>query len=126
MLSQRIKEIAHQRRRFGYRRTHALLKQEGYCVNIKRIYRIYRLSDLSVRRRKRKRVVLTERTPFIAARHPNECWSMDFIHDALADGLRIRCLNIVDDFTRESIAIEVDTSLSGLRVARVLDEVGKT
>lgn len=124
LLSQRIRDIAYQRRRFGYRRIHALLKQEGHYVNIKRVYRIYRLADLSVKRRRRKRVILTERTPLIATRHPNVCWSMDFVHDSLANGRRIRCLNIVDDFTRESIAIEVDTSLSGLRVARVLDEVG--
>ena len=124
-LGHRIREIAYQRRRFGYRRIHALLEREGYCVNIKRVYRIYRSLDLSVRRRTRKRVVHTERVGLYCARFPNESWSMDFVHDALANGRRIRCLNIVDDFTRESVAIEVDTSLSGLRVCRVLDEIGK-
>ena len=125
VLSQRIKEIAYQRRRFGYRRIHALFQREGHCVNIKRIYRLCRSLGLSVKRRTRKRIALTERIPLSAASRPNECWSMDFVHDRLANGRRIRCLSIVDDFTRESIALEVDTSLSELRVARFLDEIWK-
>ena len=124
-LGERIAELAAQRRRFGYRRIHVLLKREGWVINIKRVYRLYRQAGLSVRRRFRKRIALTERLPLTLPDVPNHAWSMDFVHDGLADGRRIRCLNIVDDFTKESIAIEVDTSLSGGRVVRVLDRIAQ-
>lgn len=91
-------------------------------MNHKRIYRLYRDEGLSVRRKGRKRVS-RERVPALAPSGPNECWSLDFVSDGLAWGRRIRMLTIVDAFTRESLAIEVDTSLPGVRVARVLDRV---
>ena len=122
VLRERLRELAAERRRFGYRRLHVLLRREGHVVNHKRVYRLYREEGLSVRRRCRKRVA-RERLPAAAPAGPNECWSLDFVSDALSWGRKIRMLTIVDAFTRESLAIEVDTSLSGVRVARVLDQV---
>ena len=121
-LTARLRALAAERRRFGYRRLHVLLCREGWVVNHKRVYRIYRTEGLSVRRRCRKRVA-RERLPAWAPTAPNECWALDFVSDALSWGRKIRMLTIVDAFTRESLAIEVDTSLSGVRVARVLDQV---
>jgi putative transposase len=121
-LRERLRQLAAERRRFGYRRLHVLLRREGQVVNHKRVYRIYREEGLSVRRRCRKRVA-RQRLPAAAPAGPNECWSLDFVSDALSWGRKIRMLTIVDAFTRESLAIEVDTSLSGVRVARVLDQV---
>jgi len=92
-------------------------------VNHKRVYRLYRDEGLSVRRRGRKRVAREARLPLPAPIGPNELWSLDFVSDALAWGRRIRLLCIIDAFTRESLAIEVDTSLPGQRVARVLDRL---
>jgi putative transposase len=122
-LHERIVLLAGQRPRFGYRHIHILLRREGWCVNVKRVYRLYRNAGLAVRKRSRKRIGLTERVPLFLPETPNYAWSMDFVHDGLADGRRIRCLNVVDDCTRESIVIEVDTSISGARVARVLDRI---
>jgi putative transposase len=118
----RLRELAQERSRFGYKRLHVLLRREGFVVNHKRVYRLYRREGLMVRRRRRKRVALP-RCPLPLPTGPNERWSMDFITDTLADGRVIRALNIVDDFTRECRAIEVDTSLPGLRVARVLERL---
>jgi putative transposase len=98
-LHERIVVLAGQRRRFGYRRIHVLLKREGWCVNVKRVYRVYRNAGLAMRKRSRKRLGLTERVPFFLPEIPNHAWSMDFMHDGLADGRRIRCLNVVDDCT---------------------------
>lgn len=120
-LGERIASIASQR--FGYRRIHILLQREGWAINVKRAYRLYRKVGLSVRKRSRKRIGLTERLPLLLPDHPNYVWSMDFVHDGLADGRRIRCLNVVDDFIKESIVIEVDTSISEARVTRVLDRI---
>lgn len=122
-LRQRLCSLAAERRRFGYRRLWVLLRREGFSVNHKRVYRLYREEGLSVRRRKRKRVALTARVPHALPERPNERWSMDFVSDALASGRRIRVLTMVDDFTRESLATEVDTSLPSRRVTRVLDRV---
>lgn len=122
-LLERIKAIATQKRRYGYRRIHVLLRREGWRVNHKRTHRLYSQSGLQVRKRRRKRIVMGERTPIERARGPNESWSMDFVADSLASGRRVRCLAVVDDFTRECVAAVVDTSISGARVARELDEV---
>ena len=125
LLGERIAAIATQRRRFGYRRIHILPQREGWAINVKRVYRLYRQAGHVVKKRSRKRIGLTERLPLLLLEQPNHAWSMEFVHDALADGRRIRCLNVVDDFTKESIVIEVDTSISGLRVARVLDRIAE-
>lgn len=123
ILRDRLRALAVQRSRFGYRRLHLLVKREGLQVNHKRVYRVYRAEGLAVRRRVRKRLAGTARPRLDAPTMCNERWSMDFVSDTLADGRTFRTLNIVDDFSRECVAIEVDTSLSGRRVSRVLDEV---
>ena len=122
-LRERIGEIAAAKRRYGYRRVHVLLRREGWQINHKRTHRLYREAGLQVRRRARKRIVHGERTPLAKARGPNESWSMDFVADALSSGRRIRCLTVVDDFTKECLATVVDTSITGLRVALELDRV---
>jgi putative transposase len=122
----RLQAHAAVRPRFGYRRLHILLEREGLVVNHKRLHRIYRTAGLQVRRRRRKRLTRADRVPLPAPRQRLERWSMDFTADTLADGRVFRTLNIVDDFTRECVAIEVDRSLPGLRVARVLDRLQAT
>ncbi len=108
-LRRRLLELAAQRPRFGYRRLHVLLRREGWVVNRKRVYRLYRSEGLAVRRKKRKRVAQASRQPRTVPTRANEQWSMDFMSDSLADGRQYRTLNIVDDATRECLAIEVDT-----------------
>jgi putative transposase len=122
-LRERLKELAGERRRFGYRRLGVLLRREGWGVNHKRVYRLYRQDRLQVGKRLRKRTAGVERVPLALPRGPNERWSMDFMTDSLATGRRFRTLNVVDDYTRECVRIEVDTSLGGERVARVLEEL---
>ncbi|MNS05460.1 IS2 transposase TnpB [compost metagenome] len=125
-LRERMRDLAVQRPRFGYRRLLILLRREGFNVNHKRIYRMYREEGLMVRRRKRKKFISSLRVVPDLPLQPNQRWSMDFTLDALWNGTRFRTLNIVDDYTRESLAIEVDTSLPGMRVARVLDRLAET
>ena len=99
------------------------LRRSGWCDNHKRIERIYLEEKLQVRRRRRKRVCGEAREPLIQPSRPNQVWAMDFMSDALANGRKIRLLNIVDTYSRECLRIEVDTSLPGARVARVLEEL---
>lgn len=122
-LRSRIAELAAMKRRYGYRRIHVLLRREGWSVNHKRTYRLYREQGLMVRKRKRKRIGIAERLVRPAPSAPNQSWSMDYVADALIDGRKLRALTIVDDFTRESLAIEVDTSLPGSRVVAVLERL---
>ena len=119
----RLQAHAAVRARFGYRRLHILLEREGVRVNHKRVHRIYQAAGLQVRRRRRKRVTRADRVPLPIATQRLERWSMDFTTDTLADGRNFRTLNIVDDFTRECVAIEVDRSVPGLRVTRVLSRL---
>jgi putative transposase len=125
-LMDRIGEIAAQKRRYGYRRVYLRLRREGWCVNRKRVYRLYREAGLAVRRRKRKRIGMVERKPLPKPLEANLSWSMDFVSDGLINGRRLRCLNIVDDCTRECLAIEVDTSLTGSRVKAVMERLADT
>ena len=124
-LKARLTALAGQKRRYGYRRLHVLLCREGWVINWKRTYRVYCEAGLTVRRRKRKRIVGIERQPKVIAVAPNISWSMDFVSDGFVDGRRLRCLNIVDDFTKECLAIEVDTSLPGRRVVGVLERLAE-
>lgn len=121
----RLKELAEVRRRFGYRRLHVMLKREGFHVNHKRIHRLYREEGLSLRRRRRKKTASVSRLELPKAAKPNQRLSMDFMSDSLSDGRKIRLLTIVDDFTRECPAIEVDTSISGLRVVQTLTRIAQ-
>jgi len=123
VLLRRLCELAAERRRFGYRRLDVLLRREGIVANHKRIYRVYATAKLQVRKRVKRRVALGRGEAIAPAMRPNERWSLDFVQDTLSTGRRIRTLNIVDDFTREALAIEVDTSISGPRVARIVDRI---
>lgn len=125
-LRTRIEEIAALKRRYGYRRVYLRLRREGWEVNRKRVYRIYRDAGLAVRQRRRKRIGLFERKPLPKPAVANLSWSMDFVSDGLASGRRLRCLTIVDDCTRECVAIEVDTSITGTRVQAVLERLADT
>jgi putative transposase len=124
-LTERLGALAAEKRRYGYRRLHVLIRREGHVVNWKRLYRLYREAGLAVRRRKRKRIGPVERRPLPKPTMPNVSWSMDFVSDGLANGRRLRCLTVVDDCTRECLAIEVDTSLPGMRVAATLDRLAE-
>jgi putative transposase len=119
----RLVDLARERGRFGYRRLHVLLRREGLAVNHKRVLRLYQLAGLGLRRRKRRRIPSLARGAADLPTRPNECWALDFVSDTLAWGRRIRCLTIVDCYTREAPAIEVDTSLPGARVVRVLEGI---
>lgn len=123
-LRERIGELAGEKRRYGYRRIHVLLRREGWQVNRKRTYRLYREAGLAVRRRKRKRIAFFERKPLPKPSAVNRSWSMDFVADGLVDGRKLRCLVVVDDYSRECLVLEVDTSINGRRVAAVLDRLG--
>jgi putative transposase len=125
-LRERLMAIAAEKRRYGYRRVYLRLRREGWAVNRKRVYRLYREAGLAVRRRKRKRIGPFERKPLPKPLAANLSWSMDFVSDGLADGRRLRCLTIVDDCTRECVAIEVDTSITGTRVKAVLERLAET
>jgi putative transposase len=119
----RLRELAVLRRRFGYRRLHILLRREGLTSNHKKLRRIYAEEHLQFRRRGGRKRALGTRAPLTLPQGPNQRWSMDFLHDQLSDGRRFRILAIVDDFTRECLALVADTSLSGQRVGRVLDAI---
>ena len=119
----RLRELATVRRRFGWRRLQVLLSREGVRLNHKKLRRLSVEERLQVRRRiGRKRAALL-RVPLAPALGPNQRWSMDFVHDALADGRRFRILSVVDDYTRENLCLVPDTSLPGVRVIRELEAV---
>jgi len=122
-LRTRMVELAHERRRFGYRRLHVLLKAEGLVVNRKKTERLYREEGLKVRRRRGRRRAIGTRAPIPTANRANARWSLDFVHDQLVCGRRFRILNIVNDVTRECLACVPDVSLSGRRVIRELDHI---
>ena len=122
-IRQRIRELAAERRRFGYRRLHFLLGKEGCAMNQKRFRRLYREEGLAVRKRGGRKRALGMRAPLSLPARSNERWSLDFVSDSFTDGRRFRILAVVDDFTRECLALVADTSLSGARVARELDAV---
>ena len=122
-LRRRLKALAARRMRFGYRRLTAMLLPEGVPANHKRVYRLYREEGLAMRIRQRWRIRWSGAVSHPVASRPNERWSMDFVSDCVSTGRVIRMLTIVDDCTRECPVIEVDTSLGGLRVGRVLDRM---
>lgn len=122
----RLRALAAQRRRFGSPRLEVLLRREGHVVNHKRVERIYREEGLQIKKRKKRRQTAALRIVIPAPTKPNERWSMDFVSDCTAKGRKFRCLTIIDDFSRESPAIVVDTSLPGQRVTGILDYLGST
>ncbi len=123
VLRERMKAIAVERRRFGYRRIHVLLKREGVTVNHKRLFRLYREEKLSVRKRGGRKRALGTRAPVLVPLLPNQRWSLDFVSDQFTDCRRFRVLTVIDNCTRECIALVADTSLSGKHVARELSQL---
>jgi putative transposase len=119
----RLRELARQRPRFGYRRLHALLRRESEVVNHKRVYRLYRNAGLAVRQRTRNRVARTRTVSATIGMVPNERWSLDFMQDTLASGRRLRTLSVLDTCTRKALAIAVDTSLPSRAVTQALDGI---
>jgi putative transposase len=123
----RIRDLALARVSYGYLRIHVLLLREGWKVNRKRVYRLYREEGLTMRTKKpRRHITACRRMDRPQAMEPNEGWSMDFMSDQLFDGRRIRLLTLVDNFTRESLAIDVNDHIGGHSVAEVLTQLGKT
>jgi putative transposase len=120
-IRQRLRDLAGERRRFGYRRLGILLARERMTMNPKKLYRLYREEGLSVRRRRGRKRATSTRAPAALPQGPNQRWSLDFVADVLSWGRRFRVLAIVDDFTREALALVVDTSIGGHRVVRALD-----
>ena len=124
-LGEQIRQTALVRRRFGYRRIHDMLRQQFPGVNHKRIYRLYRQANLTVKKRRKVKRPAQERVPLQLAKNINEVLSMDFVSDSLSSGRRIKCLTVVDDFSKESVDITVDYGISGQYVTRVLDQVAR-
>ena len=122
-LRARLRDLANERRRFGYRRLFILLRRDGEPSGVNRIYRLYREEGLTVRKRRARRRAMGMRAPILVEAKLNARWSLDFVHDQLADGRRFRILNIVDDVTRQCLAAIPDTSISGQRVARELTDL---
>lgn len=117
---ERLRSLAAERRRFGYRRLFVLLRREGGASGKNRIYRLYREEGLTVRKRRSRRRAIGTRAPILVEARANARWSLDFVHEQLVGARRFRILNVVDDVTRECLAAVADTSLSGRRVAREL------
>ena len=124
-LRNRIKELAGKYRRYGHWRLYVILRREGFRVNHKRTERIYRSERLSLRIRKKKKLASMARVATPEVVHANQIWAMDFVSDSLWTGRKFRSLTLVDTYTKESLAIEVDTSLSGQRVVRVLERLSE-
>lgn len=122
-LRERLRTLAQERRRFGYRRLMIFLRREGFVVNHKRLFRIYREERLMVRKRGGRKRALGTRAPMVVPALPNDLWALDFVSDQFICGRRFRILAIYDVCTRECLAAVADTSLSGQRVARELDRV---
>ena len=123
LLRQRLRELAAERRRFGYRRLGWLLEREGHVLNRKKLYRLYREEKLMVRRRGRRKRAIGTRAPLALPAAVNRRWSLDFVSDALGDGRRFRILCVVDNFSRESLAIEVGQSITGQQVVGVMNRI---
>jgi putative transposase len=129
-LRARLRELAAERPRFGYRRLHIFLRREKtgsgeecWPVNHKRVYRLYREEGLAIRHKKHKRFRAEAQVPLALPKAAHEVWTMDYTHDEVANGRKFRTLNLMDGYTRRALAIEVDTSLPGLRVVRVLERL---
>jgi len=122
----RLKAIAAERRRFGYRRLGLMLRREGIVANHKRVYRIYRSLALQLRPRRKRGVRYVRGNVIPAVTRPGERWSIDFVHDRLANGRAFRAFTAIDDFSNECIALEIDFSFSGSRVAQIFDRIAGT
>jgi putative transposase len=125
-LRRRLRELAAARVSYGYQRLHTLLRREGWPVNRKRVYRLYREEGLQLRRKRpRRRRSAVARGPRVMARYPHQVWAMDFMHDTLADGRRMRILTLIDSHTRQCLALSAGVRFRGVDVVAVLDQVGR-
>lgn len=124
-IQMRLTELAGERRRFGYRRLHILLRREGLEVNHKRVYRLYNEAGLAVKKRRRRKGIAVERQALELPEGPNQMWSMDLVMDALCYGRRLKILTVVDDYTKEALDLVVSHSISGDHVARALDAIAQ-
>jgi putative transposase len=122
VLRRRLCEMAASHVRYGYRRLTVLLRREGWTVNAKRIYRLYTEEQLIVRTKQRRKIARRQRGAIAIATAPNQCWSMDFMSDKLADGRSFRILTVVDQFTRECVCLEADRAMTGMKVAQALEQ----
>ena len=116
-------KLAERYPRYGFRKLFAVLRRQGHRWNHKRVYRVYCLLKMNLRRKCKKRLPSRNPQPLAVPPEANKCWSVDFMHDSLMSGQRFRTFNVLDDFSRECLAIEVDTNLPALRVIRVLDRI---
>jgi putative transposase len=121
LIIERLTELAQEKRRYGCRRLHELLRREGLVINHKKTERLYRKAGLSLRIKKRKKLSGALRLSLPTPSKSNQIWAMDFVSDSLASGRRFRCLNIIDLYTRECLKIVVDTSINGIRVTKTLE-----
>jgi putative transposase len=124
-IRKRLRKLSETRRRFGCPRLHIMLRREGFMINHKRTERIYRQEGLALRIRRRKKMASLLRTQIPRPDYVNHIWSMDFMRDNLSDGRTIKLLSVVDEYTRKCFRIEVDTSINGLRVSRILSEISQ-
>ena len=118
-----LREIAGERRRFGYRRLREMARRRGMVMNLKKVYRPYCEEGLKVRRRGGCKRAIGTRAPLEKALHPNAIWVLDFVSDTLETGRRFRVFNVEDQYTRRGLGVEIDTSLPGTRIVRVLDRL---
>jgi len=119
----KLAELAQRYPRYGFHKLFAIIRREGYGWNHKRVYRVYCEMKLNMRRKFKKRLRRDAPQALLQPIRPNQCWSMDFVHDRLMTGMAFRTFNVVDDFNREGLAIEVDASLPSARITRVLDQL---
>jgi putative transposase len=125
VIRKRLRKLSETRRRFGCPRLHIMLRREGFMINHKRTERLYREEGLVLRIRRRKKLASLLRTEIPRPEYANNIWSMDFMRDNLSDGRTIKLLSVVDEYTRKCFRIEVDTSINGVRVSRILSEISQ-
>lgn len=122
-LMEALEELVKKHPTIGFWKCYYRLRRNGHPCNHKRLYRVYKLLKLNIRRRIKRRLPQRVKQPLLVPEAINVCWSMDFMSDSLVDGRRFRLLNIIDDYNRESLWVEIDTSLPALRVIRVLERL---
>ncbi|MDP3935781.1 MAG: IS3 family transposase [Alphaproteobacteria bacterium] len=115
-----LRRLSYERHRFGYRRLHQLLQRDGFTINHKKVYRLYREEGLQVKQRKGRKRAVGTRMPLRKASRINQCWALDFVSDSFMDGRRFRILTVIDEYSRECLALVADTSISGHRLVREL------
>jgi putative transposase len=118
-----LQELAEAKSGLGFWKLFRRLRRQGHGWNHKRVHRVYCALQLNIRRRSKKRLPVRDPQPLLVPSAPNQVWSADFMSDALYNGTRFRTFNVLDDFNREALAIEIDTSLPGERLIRVFEQL---